>query len=84
MSGHHGHKPSKGHKVQFIVGVSLLIAAAQLLYVAYKGFPVLFAKIGYRGMVALAGFIVLCFFFPQLWPLLIAAAVATTLIWMDS
>ena len=84
MSGHHGHKPSKGHKMQFIIGVSLLLALLQLLYVAYKGLPVLFAKVGYLGILAIAGFVVLCFFFPNLWLVLIAVTVATTLIWMDS
>lgn len=84
MSGHHGIKPSKGHKVQFIMGVALLMALAQVIYVAYLGLPVLYAKIGWLGMAGIGLFVVLCFFFPQLWQVLIAVIVATTLIWMDS
>ena len=80
---HHGNKPSTGHKVQLVFAVSLLIALAQLLYVAYKGLPVLYSKIGILGFVGLAFFVLLCFFFPQLWRVLLAVTIVTTLIWMD-
>jgi hypothetical protein len=84
LSGHHGVKPSTGHKTQLIVGIALLMALVQLVYVAYIGLPVLYAKIKWQGFLVIGLFIALCFFIPQLWILLLAVAVATTLIWMDS